>query len=182
MFSDCRVATNKRIREEEKDRESCFFVLAGCRSVSQINQVTVHALFPQIQYLDKVIAAVHVVVQQQVPQIQMVSKTESPEEEIDETIKFFPVERIPERNGDHIVDVPVPQTSEEVAEVVKAVKETPLKHITEEMYEQIDVASHSMAQKVVEAKNEEMERRRLDGARKKYCSRIPHQGLFSSEN
>ena len=66
---------------------------------------------------------------------------ESPEpvppsqEEIDETIKLFPVERIPERNGDHFVDVPVPQTSEEVAEVVKAVKETPRKKISEEMIE-----------------------------------------------
>ena len=47
------------------------------------------------------------------------------QEEIDETIKLFPVERIPERNGHHIVDVPVPQTSEEVAEVVKAVKKSP---------------------------------------------------------
>ena len=87
---------------------------------------------------------------------------ESPEpvlpfqEEIDGTIKLFPAEHIPERNGDHIVDVPLPQTSGEVAEVVKAVNDTPLKHITEEMYEQIDSASHSMAQKV----------RRLERARK----------------
>ena len=72
---------------------------------------------------------------QQVPLIQMVPKTvkvPSPYE----TIKLFPVERIPERDGDHIVDVPVPQTSEEVAEVVKA---------NEEM---IDAASHSFAMKL----------------------------------
>ena len=37
------------------------------------------------------------------------------QEEIDETIKLFPVESIPERNDDHIVDVPMPQTLEEVA-------------------------------------------------------------------
>ena len=55
------------------------------------------------------------------------------QEEIDVTIKLFPVERIPERNGDHLVDVPVPQTSEEVAEVVKAVKKAPLKRISEKM-------------------------------------------------
>ena len=36
-------------------------------------------------------------------------------------IKLFPVERTPERNGDHIVDMPVPQTSEEIAEVVKSI-------------------------------------------------------------
>ena len=47
------------------------------------------------------------------------------QEEIDETIKLYPVERTPERNGDHIVDVSVPQTSVEVAEVVKAVKKCP---------------------------------------------------------
>ena len=70
------------------------------------------------------------------------------QEEIDEMIKLFPVERIPERNGDHIVDVPVPQTSEEVAEVVKAVKKAPLKRISEKIDEQIDVApaSHSLPQ------------------------------------
>ena len=73
--------------------------------------MTQHAVFPQIQSIDKIIA-VPVVIQRQVPQIQMVSKTEGPEpvlpfqEEIEETIKFFPVERISERNGDHIVDVP----------------------------------------------------------------------------
>ena len=75
--------------------------------------------------------------------VQIVDAPDEPfpplQEEIDETIKLFPVERIPERNGDHIVDVPVLQTSEEVAEVVKA-NETPMKYISEEM---IDAASHS---------------------------------------
>ena len=77
------------------------------------------------------------------------------QEEIDETIRLFPVERIPERNGNHIVDVPMPQTSEEVAEVVKAVKKVkkvPLKRISEKIDEQIDVApaSHSLPQIVNE--------------------------------
>ena len=44
--------------------------------------------------------------------------------------------------------MPVPQTSEEVAEVVKAVKKAPLKRISEKLDEQIDVApaSHSLPQ------------------------------------
>ena len=116
--------------------------------ISQINQVTKHAEISQIYYISTQTqyinhaAAVLVVIQRQVSQIQLVLKTESPagaahripavdepvppfQEEIDEMIKLFPVERIPERNDDHIVDVPVPQTSEEVAEVVKAVKKSP---------------------------------------------------------
>ena len=60
---------------------------------------------------------------------------ESPEpvlpfqEEIDETIKLFPVERIPERNGDLIVDVSVPQTLVELAEMMKAENKTLLNRI-----------------------------------------------------
>ena len=38
------------------------------------------------------------------------------------------MERIPERTAEHIVQVPVPQTLEEVAEVVKAVK-NPLRSV-----------------------------------------------------
>ena len=60
------------------------------------------------------------------------------QEEIDEMIKHFPVERIPERNGGHIIDVPVPQTSEEIAEVGKAVKNVPQERISEKIGEQID--------------------------------------------
>ena len=73
------------------------------------------------------------------------------QEEIDETIKLFRVERILERYGDHIVDVPVPPTSEEVAEVMKAVNNTLLERISEKIDAQIDVdlASHSLAKNVV---------------------------------
>ena len=60
------------------------------------------------------------------------------QEEIDEAIKLFPVERIPERNGDHIIDVPVPQTSEEVAEVVKALTIVPQECISGRICGQID--------------------------------------------
>ena len=53
------------------------------------------------------------------------------QEENDETIKLFPVERIPERNGDHIVDVLVPLTMEEAAEITKEEYHALLKSIVE---------------------------------------------------
>ena len=108
--------------------------------ISQINQVTKHAEISQIyyiltqtQYINHA-AAVLVVIQRPVPQIQMVLKTvkvpPAPLIAFRQWTSHIPLlrrklmERIPERNGDHFVDVPVPQTSEDVAEVVKAVKKS----------------------------------------------------------
>ena len=51
------------------------------------------------------------------------------QEEIDEVIKLPPTERILERTVEHIVHVPVPQTLEEVVEVVKAVKFVPQERV-----------------------------------------------------
>ena len=58
------------------------------------------------------------------------------QEEIHEVIKLPPMERILERTAEHIVQVPVPQTLEEVAEVVKAVKNVPQERISEKTGEQ----------------------------------------------
>ena len=61
------------------------------------------------------------------------------QEEIYEVIKLPPTERILERTVEHIVvQVPVPQTLEEVVEVAKAVKNVPLERISEKIGEQVD--------------------------------------------
>ena len=65
------------------------------------------------------------------------------QEEIQEVIKLPPTERILERNAEHIVQVPVPQTLEEVAEVVKAVKNAPQEHTSEKTGEQMTGPSES---------------------------------------
>ena len=58
-------------------------------------------------------------------------------------IKLPPTERILERNAEHIVQVPVPQTLELVAEVVKAVKNAPQERISEKTGEQMTGPSES---------------------------------------
>ena len=57
------------------------------------------------------------------------------QEEIHEVIKLPPIERF-ERTAEHIVQVPVPLTFDEVAEVVKAVKNVPQERISERKGEQ----------------------------------------------
>ena len=81
--------------------------------ISQINQVTKHAVFPQIQYIGKVIAAVPVVIQRQVPHIQT-------------SWKFVKVP--PAKSVGVVVDVPVVMHIMHINQVTKHVQ-IPQSHV-----------------------------------------------------